>query len=52
MDKVYPLCAGLDVHKDSVFAAARVNGRQFIEKFGTTSAPSCCVLATGWPATA
>jgi transposase len=46
MDKVYPLCAGLDVHgstelaevKDSVFAAARINGRQLLEKFGTTSA--------------
>jgi transposase len=38
MDKVYPRCAGLDVHKDSVWAAARVDGRQVIEKFGTTSA--------------
>ena len=38
MDKVYPRCAGLDIHKDSVWAAARVDGRQSIEKFGTTSA--------------
>ena len=38
MDKVNPCCAGLDVHKDSVWACARVNGKQqFIEKFGTAS---------------
>lgn len=38
MDKVNPRCAGLDVHKDSVWACARINGQQFIEKFGTTTA--------------
>src|SRR5947207_2265710 len=38
MDKVNPRCCGLDVHKDSVWAAARINGRQLIEKFGTTTA--------------
>jgi transposase len=38
MDQVNSRCAGLDVHKDSVFAAARVDGRQTIEQFGTTSA--------------
>jgi transposase len=37
MDQVNPRCAGLDVHKDSVWAAARVDGKQLIEKFGTTS---------------
>lgn len=37
MDRVYPRCAGLDVHKDSVFACARVDGQSFTEQFGTTS---------------
>ena len=37
MDKVNPRCAGLDVHKDSVWACARVGGRKLIEKFGTAS---------------
>jgi transposase len=37
MDKVNPRCAGLDIHKDSVWACARVDGRQSIEKFGTTT---------------
>lgn len=37
MDKVNPRCAGLDVHKDSVWACVRVDGRQSIEKFGTTT---------------
>jgi transposase len=36
MDRINPRCAGLDVHKDSVWAAARVDGKVFIEKFGTT----------------
>lgn len=36
MDRVNARCAGLDVHKDSVWAAARVDGKVFIEKFGTT----------------
>lgn len=38
MDRINPRCAGLDVHKDSVFAAARIDGKQTVEKFGTTSA--------------
>ena len=38
MDRVNPRCAGLDVHKDSVWACARVEGRTFVEKFGTTTA--------------
>jgi transposase len=37
MDRINPRCAGLDVHKDSVWAAVRVDGRQEIQKFGTTS---------------
>ena len=37
MDKVNPRCAGLDIHKDSVWAAARIDGRQEIVKFGTNS---------------
>lgn len=37
MDKVNPRCCGLDVHKDSVWACARVDGSQEIEKFGTTT---------------
>ena len=37
MDKVYPRCAGLDVHKDSVWACVRVDGKQVTERFGTTS---------------
>jgi transposase len=38
MDMVYPRCAGLDVHKDSVWACVRTDGKQFTEQFGTTSA--------------
>jgi transposase len=37
MDRANPRCAGLDVHKDSVWACARVDGRRFTEKFGTTT---------------
>lgn len=37
MDKVNPRCAGLDVHKDSVWACVRVDGSKSVEKFGTTS---------------
>src|SRR5438552_4023052 len=37
MDRINPRCAGLDVHKDSVWAAARVEGRQTVVKFGTNS---------------
>lgn len=37
MDKVNPRCAGLDVHKDSVWACCRVDGKRSVEKFGTTT---------------
>jgi transposase len=37
LDIINRRCAGLDVHKDSVWACVRVEGRQFIEKFGATS---------------
>lgn len=37
MDRVNPRCAGLDVHKDSVWACARVDGGRSLEKFGTTT---------------
>jgi transposase len=32
-----PCCAGIDVHKDSLKVAARVDGNQSIETFGTSS---------------
>jgi len=35
MEMVNPRCAGLDVHKKSVWACARVEGEAFIEPFGT-----------------
>lgn len=37
MDRINPRCAGLDVHKDSVWACARLDGREVIEKFGTST---------------
>ena len=37
MDSVNRRCAGLDVHKDSVWACARIDGEQVTERFGTTS---------------
>ncbi len=41
MDVVYPRCAGLDVHKDSVVACARVVTETGVEQdvatFGTTT---------------
>jgi transposase len=37
VDRVNPRCAGLDVHKDSVWACARVDGVKSVEKFGTSS---------------
>jgi transposase len=36
MQSINPRCAGLDVHKDSVWACVRLEGRELIEKFGTT----------------
>jgi transposase len=35
MDKVNPRCAGLDIHKDVLWACVRVADKKFIEKFGT-----------------
>ena len=35
MQKVYPRCAGLDIHKDSVYACVLVDGQKSILKFGT-----------------
>jgi len=38
MERVYPRCCGLDVHKNSVWACARVDGRQQpVETFGTST---------------
>lgn len=37
MERLHPRCAGLDVHKDSVWACVRVDGKQFVEKFGADS---------------
>jgi transposase len=38
MDRVFPRCAGLDVHKGSVVACARVDGAESVGTFGTTTA--------------
>ena len=38
METKNPRCAGIDVHKDSLKVAARVNGAVSIETFGTTTA--------------
>jgi transposase len=37
MDRIHRKCAGLDVHKDTVWACVRVEDEQFIECFGTGS---------------
>jgi transposase len=37
MDTVNRRCAGLDVHKDSVWACARVDGTTSVQRFGTAS---------------
>jgi transposase len=37
MDRVNRRCAGLDVHKDSVWACARVDGTTSVQRFGTAS---------------
>jgi len=38
MDRIYARCAGLDVHKDSVWACVRADGRVvLVERFGTTT---------------
>ena len=50
MEVLYPRCAGLDVHKNSVVACARVveAGRveQFVETFGTTT--SALLALSDW----
>jgi transposase len=38
METKNPRCAGIDVHKDSLKVATRVNGGVFVETFGATSA--------------
>ena len=38
MDRVYPRCAGIDVHKDSLVVCVRQDGRELpVETFGATS---------------
>src|SRR5262245_12656617 len=41
MEVLYPRCAGLDVHKDSVVACVRIategGAEQLVETFGTTT---------------
>jgi len=37
MERIYPRCAGLDVHKDSVWVCIRVDGTASVEKFGTST---------------
>jgi transposase len=37
MQSLFDHCAGLDVHKDSVWVCARMNGIEEIEMFGTSS---------------
>ena len=37
MDRVYRCCAGLDVHKETVVACVRADGRDQVERFGTSS---------------
>ena len=49
MDLMYPCCAGLDVHKDSVFACVRAAGpggaiRETVRVFGTMT-PDLLALA-------
>jgi transposase len=37
MDRINPRCAGIDVHRDSLVACCRVDGRELpVETFGTT----------------
>lgn len=37
MDRIYPRCAGLDIHKNTVTACLRVDGREQVETFGTST---------------
>jgi transposase len=37
MERIYPRCAGLDVHKESVWVCIRVDGTASVEKFGTST---------------
>ena len=54
MDVLYPRCAGLDVHKDTVVAAVRIaaNGpaNTEVRTFDTTT-PGLLALS-GWPSAA
>jgi hypothetical protein len=54
MDILYPRCAGLDVHKDSVMAAVRIAAagavKTDVRTFDTTT-PGLLALS-GWPSTA
>ena len=56
MEVLYPRCAGLDVHKDTVVAAVRViegdgSIRREVETFATTT-PGLLASRTGWTGTA
>lgn len=37
MERLYPRCCGIDVHKDSLAVCIRINGVESLENFGTTS---------------
>lgn len=37
MDRIYPRCAGMDVHKGSVWVCIRIDGKSSVEKFGTNT---------------
>src|SRR3979411_3350427 len=51
MDVLYPRCAGLDVHKDTVVAGGRLAGdgpvRTEVRTFDTTT-PGWLALSAGW----
>jgi transposase len=36
VEQVYSRCAGLDIHKDSIYACVRADGKKLVETFGTT----------------
>jgi transposase len=37
MERLYPRCCGIDVHKDSLAVCIRIDGVESLETFGTTS---------------
>ena len=37
MDRLYRRCAGIDVHKDSLMVCMRIEGRESVRSYGTTS---------------